>query len=77
MYVYLYVCDFIKILTTATFPSGKFRYRLFLVKITPMLRCLKSQPQKDISSVNSSNERNTCISNLESVIYKKIMFSFI
>ena len=41
MYVYLYVCDFIKILTTATLPSGKFRYRLFLDKDTSLLRCLK------------------------------------
>ena len=41
MYVYLYVCDFIKILTTATLPSGKFRYRLFLDKVTSLLRCLK------------------------------------
>ena len=41
MYVYLYVCDFIKILTTATLPSGKFRYLLFLNKVTSLLRCLK------------------------------------
>ena len=72
IYVHLYVCDFIKFLTTATLPSGKFRNRLFLDKVTSLLSCLYSQPQKDRSSVNSSNATKACIGNLESEIYKQI-----
>jgi hypothetical protein len=75
----MYICDFITFLSTATLPSGKCRYRLFLEKVTSLLRSLKSQLQKDISSVNNSNVKNPCIGNLESEIYKqkKHMFAYI
>jgi len=72
MYVHWYVCDFIKFLTAATLPVGKFRYRLFLDKVTSLLKYLKSQPQKVMSSVKSRNAKNLCFGNLEFEIYEQI-----
>jgi hypothetical protein len=65
------VSNLIISLTTATLPSGKFKYLLFLDKVTSLLMCSKSQPQKYISSINSSNANKHCIVNLGSEIYKQ------